>query len=151
MSYQSADASQNMELKKGNIASFFKTGAGPKAVKSGVKTSTAGSGDRQPVMLAQRQKEEPGAATNTDIADKHYMRLNTSNASSAADLASDAHGDKQHIRQSQSHSVTQSAGPQVKNEVIALAGSDPGKAKPEEGDVLNTDDAGGIGEPVLQL
>ena len=150
MSYQSADASQNMELKKGNIASFFK-GASVKAAKSGAKKTTSGSSKQSPTTHAQRLQEQPAAAMKTDVANNHRVRLDTSNAKSAADLASDAHGDRQHMEQSDLHSAINQAKSHIKAEVIDLAGADTGKAKAEEGDVLNTDDAGGIGESVLLL
>ena len=148
MSYQSPDASQNMELKKGNIASFFKTGSSAKAgtFNAVAKTPITSSTQRKPLQQASSQQDGAAVTARTDPSQEQHTPLLVSGASAAAIPASDAHSSWQQTLPTQVNDTVEPAGAKVKPEVIDLAGSEPGKQKPREGDVLNTDDAGGIGE-----
>ena len=152
ISYQSPDVSQNVELKKGNIASFFKGAANAKAAKGSAHTSAA----RIKSVPHDSTSEQTAAAVKPEVTDGPHAGLNTSTANLASELATGIHGlqskhdDSQvgttgHGKQLQPHSGPQSAGLPTMPEVIDLAGNTVDKEEAAEGDVLNTDDAGGIG------
>ena len=141
LSYQSPDASQNVEQKRGNIASFFKTGA--KAAKACGSTS------------APQASAQAGQGTAASAKDAHQARLD---APSASESATGAHGhpgkqddspDGGIGKRSQPPSEHHSAGVDTEPKVAKLEDNPVAKEEPAEGDVLNTDDAGGIG--ALQL
>lgn len=139
LSYQSPDASQNVEQKRGNIASFFKA-ANAKTAKASGSTSAP---------HASTQAKQGVAADATDAC---QARLN---ASSASELATGApgypgkhdecqDGDAGHETRIQPPDRHHSAGGHTEPEVVKLEGNHVAKEEPAEGDVLNTDDAGGI-------
>ncbi|KAL3148685.1 hypothetical protein ABBQ38_014100 [Trebouxia sp. C0009 RCD-2024] len=139
LSYQLPDASQNVEQKRGNIASFFKAGAKAKTAKASGSTSAP---------QASTQAEQKIAA---DVTDAHHARLDASSASELATGAPDypgkhdqhQDGDCGHGASSQPSDRHELAGGHTEPEG-KLEGNHVVKEEPTEGDVLNTDDAGGI-------
>ena len=153
MSYQSPDASQNMELKKGNIASFFKSGPSAKTAKVSVKTPAAGI---ETVPCASTEAQQEIATVKPDVTDGNHACLNASSAASGSELRTgttchqDKHdkceeGDTGQQQHSQPPHIHQTAGPSIMPEGTDPADGKVYKEEPAEGDVLNTDDAGGIG------
>ena len=169
MSYQSPDASQNVELKKGNIASFFKT-----ATKRDAKPATQ-TGDTKRGKAALQQdaasrvtslgiKAEPAVSHLAHLSTAEASKLSAAEASksSAAESgrssAAEANVDLGQVLmpsykevqqmqsgQSKGQSSTQNgADVKVEDGVIDLA-KDEGNPEAASNDVLNTDDAGGIG------
>ena len=155
MSYQSPDASQNVELKKGNIASFFKSGDSAKTAKASTRTLAAADIKSEP--HASSQAEQRANAIKADVTGDDHARLRASSAHLAGKLATDtldhqgkhdeAQGGSTGQRQPQSshQSADQTTAPEVNGPV-----HDVDKEEPAEDDVLNTDDAGGIGALYLQ-
>lgn len=156
MSYQSPDASQNVELKKGNIASFFKS-ASAKTAKASTNPSAAADIKSEPhVSTLRADKVKP------DVADGDHAGFRASSANLASDFATgnlghqgkhdesqeDGTGQQEHSQPQSSH---QSAGLLTAPEVNDPADNSADKQKPAEGDVLNTDDAGGIGTALLPV
>lgn len=146
MSYQSPDSSQNVELKKGNIASFFKSGA--KTPKASNSTSAAAD-----IKAASSQAGQRADTVKLDVADGHRGHLKASSANQASHLATGTLGQHDKSQEggtgqgecSQSHSSHQTAGLPITHEDVGAADKHVGKQEPADGDVLNTDDAGGIG------
>ena len=146
MSYQSPDASQNMELKRGNIASFFKTGVSAKTAKATVRSEPHAS----------TQADQGAGAVKADVTDGDHAGLSAASANPANQLATGTHGHQGNHDKfqeggtgqgefSQPQSSHQSAGLPTKPEVIGPADNNVRMEESAEGDVLNTDDAGGIG------
>lgn len=153
MSYQSPDASQNVELKKGNIASFFKSGASAKTATAATKTPAAGV---QIAPHASTQAQQETGTVMPDVTDGHHACLYAFSANSASEVVTgtDCHqgkhdksgdGDTEQQQHSQPQNTHQTAGPSIIPEGADPADSKVVKDEPAEGDVLNTDDAGGIG------
>ena len=144
MSYQSPDASQNVELKRGNIASFFKTGAGAQTAKA--SDSTSASADIKSEPHTSTHGEQGPFAVKPDVTDGKHTRLNP-----ASDLATGTHGHQGKPDKSQGAGQGEFSQPQSSHQsaglptIIGLADNNVDKEEPAEGDVLNTDDAGGIG------
>lgn len=151
MSYQSPDASQNVELKKGNIASFFKTGASAKTSKASNNISAAADIKSEPHAASQAEQQAPRA--KPDVTDGDHARLRASTANPPSDLATGTLGQYDKSQEGGTgqgeyghpQSSHQSAGLTTTPEVVDSADNSACKEEPAEGDVLNTDDAGGIG------
>lgn len=147
LSYQSSDASQNVELKRGNIASFFKPGASSKTAKASGSTSVPG-------ITSSPHSSTQGQAAAVHAKDGRHARPDASSASELATEAHDFPGKHDEcpdtgIQHGQPPSGHHLAGSQPEPGVTRPAGNHVVKEEPAEGDVLNTDDAGGIG--ALQL
>lgn len=153
MSYQAPDASQNVEIKKGNIASFFKT-----TTKRDAKPATT-TADTKADTKAALQQDAASRVTSSGIkaepAVSQLAHFSTAEASktSAAEAVVDlgqasmpSYKDMQQTQSGQSEgqrNVHNSADVKVEDGVIDLA-KDEGNLEATSDDVLNTDDAGGI-------
>lgn len=153
MSYQSPDASQNVELKKGNIASFFKT-ASKRDAKFATQTADTESGKAALQQDTARRvtpvaiKAEPAVSQSAHLSTAEGSK--TSAAEANVDSGQGSMPSYQEMQQMQSgQSEGQSnthndADVKVEDGVIDLA-KDEGNLEATSNDVLNTDDAGGIG------
>lgn len=153
ISYQSPDASQNVELKRGNIASFFNSGASAKTAKASPEATAAGI---KTAHRAATEAQQEIATVKPDVTEGHHACLDASSANLASELApstcchQDKHdkseeGDRGQQQNSQPQSIHQTAAPSIRLEGTDPADNKADKEEPAEGDVLNTDDAGGIG------
>ncbi|DBA74639.1 TPA: hypothetical protein ACH3X2_009419 [Trebouxia sp. C0005] len=152
MSYQSPDASQNVELKKGNIASFFKT-ASKRDAKFATQTADTESGKAALQQDTARRvtpvaiKAEPAVSQSAHLSTAEGSK--TSAAEANVDSGQGSMPSYQEMQQMQSgQSEGQSnthndADVKVEDGVIDLA-KDEGNLEATSNDVLNTDDAGGI-------
>ena len=153
MGYQSPDASQNVELKKGNIASFFKT-----TTKRDAKPATQTADTKR--GKAALQQDAASRVTSSGIKAEpavsqlaHYSTAEASKSSAAeanVDLGQVStlrykEMQQMHSGQSERQSNTHyDADVKVEDSVIDLA-KDEGNPEATSNDILNTDDAGGIG------
>ena len=153
MSYQSPDASK--ELKKGNIASFFKPGGSAKAgkpVTEGAAAPTklvASHKTPEAVAFANRStlaiKSEDGDGQQAQLAsDAKPTGLNADNSDISL-----AHAAQTATPVAAQHSKGPSAC--VQAECEAADQQTQGCGQKKDGDILNTDDAGGIGERIRVL
>ncbi|DBB14512.1 TPA: hypothetical protein ACH3X3_004793 [Trebouxia sp. C0006] len=152
MGYQSPDASQNVELKKGNIASFFKT-----TTKRDAKPATQTADTKR--GKAALQQDAASRVTSSGIKAEpavsqlaHYSTAEASKSSAAeanVDLGQVStlrykEMQQMHSGQSERQSNTHyDADVKVEDSVIDLA-KDEGNPEATSNDILNTDDAGGI-------
>jgi len=153
MSYQSPDASQNVELKKGNIASFFKTTT-KRDANPATQTADTKRGKAALQQDAASKVSPLGIKAEPDVS--QLAPLSTAEASKSP--AAEANADLGHVSmpsntemqqmqsgQSEGQDNTHNgADVKVEDSVIDLA-KDGGNPEATSNDVLNTDDAGGIG------
>ncbi|KAA6417905.1 MAG: hypothetical protein FRX49_12138 [Trebouxia sp. A1-2] len=152
MSYQSPDASQNVELKKGNIASFFKT-ASKRDAKPATQTADTESGKAALQQDTARRvtpvaiKAEPAVSQSAHLSTAEGSK--TSAAEANVDSGQGSMPSYQEMQQMQSgqsegqSNMHNDADVKVEDGVIDLA-KDEGNLEATSNDVLNTDDAGGI-------
>ena len=146
MSYQSPDASQDVLQKKGNISSFFKPSIN--SLKPGAKSPVVSSCGK---LAATAQTS---AEVKADAAVNEQSRDEVSEARQSSGDASAGPADQQepaviHVMQPGRHAeqATSSEHPrtQVEDNVVDLVENEEGKTEKTDSDILNTDDAGGIG------
>jgi len=153
MSYQSPDASQNVELKKGNIASFFKT-ATKRDAKAATQTADAKRGKAALQQDAASRVTPLGIKAEPAVSQLAHLSSAEASKTSAAEANVDlgqvsmpSYKEMQQMQsgQSKGQSITHNdADVKVEDGVIDLA-KDEGNPEATSNDVLNTDDAGGIG------
>ncbi|DBA92529.1 TPA: hypothetical protein ACH3X1_002760 [Trebouxia sp. C0004] len=151
MSYQSPDASQNVELKKGNIASFFKTTT--RDAKPVTQTADTNRGmaafqqDAASRVTPLGIKAEPGVSQLS-----HFITAEASKSSAAEANTDVGHTSTPSYKEMQQMHSGQSEGQsnahngadvKVEDGVIDVL-EDEGNPEATSDDVLNTDDAGGI-------
>ena len=153
MSYQSPDASQNVELKKGNIASFFKT-----TTKSDAKPATQTADTKRGKAALQQDAASRltplGIKAEPAVSQSAHLSTAEASKSSAAEANTDvghmlmpSYTEMQQMQSGQSEGQSNAhndADVKVENGVTNLA-KDEGNLEATSDDVLNTDDAGGIG------
>lgn len=141
MAYQSPDASQNVELKKGNIASFFKPQGSKQpakpTVRSGQTTDVAADNPAPQVTSTSR---EVLPSVKAEPASQH---------SKTAQISSDAlpmsgGTQSQHMLSNQQFSADKSSEVSAEGGIVDLV-KDDHRPEAAADDILNTDDAGGIG------
>lgn len=142
MAYQSPDASQNVELKKGNIASFFKPQSGKKsakpAVRSGAQTTDVGA-DTPALQVTSTSREVPPNVK----AEPASQQSQTAQISSDA-LPMSGGTQSQHMLSSQQCNADKSSEASAEGGIVDLV-KDDHRPEAAADDILNTDDAGGIG------
>ncbi|KAL0044513.1 hypothetical protein WJX82_010311 [Trebouxia sp. C0006] len=126
MGYQSPDASQNVELKKGNIASFFKTTT-KRDAKPATQTADTKRGKAALQQDAASRVTSSGIKAEPAVSTLRYKEMQQMHSG-------------QSERQSNTH---YDADVKVEDSVIDLA-KDEGNPEATSNDILNTDDAGGI-------
>ena len=150
MSYQAPDASQNVEIKKGNIASFFKTTTkrDAKPATTTADTKAALQQDAASRVTSSGIKAEPAVSQLAHFSTAEASK--TSAAEAVVDLGQASMPSYKEMQQTQSgqsegqRNAHNSADVKVGDGVIDLA-KDEGNPEATSDDVLNTDDAGGIG------
>ncbi len=158
MGYQSPDASQNVELKRGNIGSFFKAKTSSKAGTATTKSpaSAINSAERRSTA-----SEENAAGNHTEVKAKveasQQARLSTSGAhQSSADAVIETAGNGRQPGSSGTASIQASQDTALANaqndakvnldsSIVDPVNDEDSKVEVTTDDVLNTDDAGGIG------
>ena len=153
MSYQSPDASK--ELKRGNIASFFKPGSTKKAAKSptGATTKSVLSPKQKTADLDTAKaatspiKVEQKAGQQEPAASVRFQEANMTLPAQKGDGTGQVDEDT-----AQLPDMMQQQAASVKVENDAQNAAAGGEAAPKtEDDILNTDDAGGIGKRTSPL
>ena len=143
MSYQSPDASK--ELKKGNIASFFKTGTSAKATNSSFQNHVANikSVKLAPPEVKTEQENAQQAQTASARSQDSSFILPVEKGGAPPSVTREI---SPVPSTNQQQTTTVKEGEDAEN---GKAGGRPGLK--QESDVLNTDDAGGIGESKVLL
>jgi len=153
MSYQSPDASQNVELKKGNIASFFKTAA-KRDTKPATQTADTKRGKAALQQDAASRVTSLGIKAEPAVSQLAHFSTAEASKSTAAEanvdlgqVSTPGYKEMQQMQSGQSERQSNThndADVKVEDSVIDLA-KDEGNPEAKSNDVLNTDDAGGIG------
>ena len=152
MSYQSPDASQDVLQKKGNISSFFKPSIN--SLKPGAKSPVVSSCGK-PAATAQTSAEVKADAVVGEQSRDEVSEARQSPGDASAGPADQQEPAVTHVMQPGRHAeqATSSEHPQtqVEDNVVDLVENEEGKAEKTDSDILNTDDAGGIGLYICYL